>query len=160
MKTPILTIYTGKLPHWRMEGSIYFVTWRLAPKQALLQPAERTLVADAINRFAGERYDLWAYVVMDDHAHVLVAPLDELSLQEIVHTWKSFTTNRLQKDFRRIGLIWQREYFDRIVGDERELVAKINYILDNPEKRWPDIEKYEWVGCDLLLMDFARVEPV
>jgi REP element-mobilizing transposase RayT len=157
---PILTTYTGKLPHWRMDGSVYFVSWRLAAKQALLQPAERTLVADAIKHFAGERYGLWAYVVMDDHVHALVTPSDGFPLQEIVHTWKSFTTNRLQRDFHRLGLIWQREYFDRIVRDEGELVAKINYILDNPEKRWPDIEEYEWVGCDLSLMDDVGVGPV
>jgi REP element-mobilizing transposase RayT len=160
MKNPILTIYTGKLPHWRMDGSTYFVTWRLAAKQALLQPDERTLVANTIKRFAGQRYDLWAYVVMDDHVHVTVTPVEVFSLQEIVHAWKSFTTNRLQRHFHRIGLIWQREYFDRIVRDERELVAKINYILDNPEKRWPDIEEYNWVGCDLSLVDDAGVEPV
>jgi REP element-mobilizing transposase RayT len=160
MKIPILTIYTEKLPHWRMDGSVYFVTWRLAAKQALLQPAERILVADAIKHFAGERYGLWAYVVMDDHVHVLVAPLEEVPLQEIVHTWKSFTTNQLQRNLHRIGLIWQREYFDRIVRGERELVAKINYILNNPEKRWPDIEEYEWVGCDVSLAGDCGVEPV
>lgn len=146
MKTPILTAYSGKLPHWRMDDSTYFVTWRLAAGQSPLEPEERTLVANAIKHFAGERYDLLAYVVMDDHVHVLAAPVEEFSLHEIVHSWKSFTTNRLQRDFGRMGVIWQREYFDRIVRDERELAEKFNYILDNPARRWPELGEYAWVG--------------
>ncbi len=145
MKTPILAVYKGNLPHWRMEDSTYFVTWRLATSQAALECEERTLVADTIKHFAGVRYNLLAYVVMDDHVHVLAVPLENVDLQEIVHSWKSFTTNRLQRKFGRIGVIWQREYFDRIVRDERELIEKVNYILNNPARRWPEIIEYDWV---------------
>jgi REP element-mobilizing transposase RayT len=107
--------------------------------------------AYAIKHFVGLRYNLAAYVVMDDHVHVLVAPSEKLSLQEIIHSWKSFTTNQLQKNFRRIGAIWQREYFDRIVRNERELMEKVNYILTNPARRWPELLDYEWVDCGLPL---------
>lgn len=144
MKTPTLTIYRRRLPHWRMDGSVYSVTWRLANSQPALEPDERTLVANAIRYFAGERYDLPAYVVMDDHVHVLVAPREEFPLQEIIHTWKSFTANRLQRDFGRAGSIWQKEYFDRIVRDEAELMEKITYVVSNPTRRWPEIEDYAW----------------
>jgi putative transposase len=147
MKTPTLTTYKGRLPHWRMDGSTYFVTWRLATSREPLTGSERTLVVDAIKYFQGTRYNWIAYVVMDDHAHVVVTPTHGFSLQQIVHTWKSFTANRHQRDFRRIGAVWQREYFDRIIRDERELIQKVNYILGNPVKRWPDIEEYEWVEC-------------
>ena len=145
MKTPILTIYNGKLPHWRMDGSTYFVTWRLAASQRQLESEERTLVATTIEHFAVARYDLLAYVVMDDHVHVLATPVEGFSLQEIVHTWKSFLTNRLQRDFGRVGLIWQGEYFDRIIRDHHELVEKVNYIMDNPRRRWPKLSEYDWV---------------
>jgi len=111
-------MYRRRLPHWRIDSSIYFVTWRLAKSQPLLREEERTVVVDAIKEFVGERYDVWAYVVMDNHAQVLVTPLELYALEEIVHTWKSFTANRLQRDFKRVGAIWQREYFDRIVRAE------------------------------------------
>jgi REP element-mobilizing transposase RayT len=145
MKPPILTIYTEKLPHWRLEGSVYFVTWRLAGSQPLLTSEERTVVATSIKHFAGDRYHLFAYVVMDDHAHVLAAPAKEFSLQQIMHSWKSFTANRLQRDFGRSGAVWQSEYYDRIVRDDHELDEKIKYILDNPRRRWPEIVEYTWV---------------
>ncbi|AFM23538.1 REP-associated tyrosine transposase [Desulfomonile tiedjei] len=151
MKTPVLIMYKGKLPHWRMDNSIYFVTWRLAASQIPLESDERTVVADAIVHFARVRYDLIAYVVMDDHIHVLAVPVEGVCLQEIVHSWKSFTANRLQRNFGRMGPIWQKEYFDRIVRDEEELMEKVNYILNNPARKWPELEEYKWVDCGFPL---------
>ena len=45
-------------------------------------------MAEALKHFAGVRYRLFAYVVMDDHVHVLTKPLQELSLQNVVHGWQ------------------------------------------------------------------------
>jgi putative transposase len=89
MKTPVLTIYSRKLPHWRMDGSTYFVTWRLAISQPPLGHDEKTLVANALKHFHRRRYTLLVYAVMDDHTHVVLAPFDGFALQEIVHSWKS-----------------------------------------------------------------------
>gem|GEM_PF-3769764 len=91
MNTPTLETYRVKLPHWRMDGSTYFVTWRLASAQRSLDHRERSLVADALKHFAGSRYDLFAYVVMDDHVHVLVA-----SLKGSRYRKSSIPGNRLQ----------------------------------------------------------------
>jgi hypothetical protein len=68
LKNPTLSIYHRRLPHWRIDDSVYFVTWRLAKSQPLLKEEERTVVVDAIKEFVGQRYDVWAYVVMDNHA--------------------------------------------------------------------------------------------
>jgi REP element-mobilizing transposase RayT len=146
MKTPELTIYRRKLPHWRMLGAVYFVTWRLAKEQPPLRPEERTLAMDDIKHFDNQRYELAAYVVMNDHVHVLVFPLDEYPLHRIVHSWKSFSAKRIAENSERRTPIWQREYFDRIVRDEEELIQKAKYILGNPFRRWPDLQEYQWVG--------------
>jgi REP element-mobilizing transposase RayT len=128
-----------------MEGGIYFVTWRLARPQRALIPEERTLVADAIRHFDRRRYELIAYVVMDDHVHALVYPLADHTLSGIVHSWKSYSARELRRFGERTSPVWQGEYFDRIVRDESELTEKADYILGNPVKRWPEIEDYLWV---------------
>lgn len=138
-------IYRRRLPHWRLAGSVYFVTWRIHPTQPDLLPEERGIVASVIEHFDGKRYNLEAYVVMSNHVHVLVEPLEDYILQDIFHSWKSFTANTLQKKFGRKGSVWQDEYFDRIVRDEDELIEKAQYILNNPSKAFPEIEDYEWV---------------
>ncbi len=136
---------TRRLPHWRATNVVYFVTWRLAPLQPGLSPEERTVVRDAILHFDGNRYECGAGVVMDDHVHVLVHPIAPHRLETIVHSWKSYTANRLQRDHHRVGVVWQEEAYDRIVRDEAEFLEKLAYIVGNPGKRWPELEWYEWV---------------
>jgi len=103
------------------------------------------MVVAALKTLDGKRYQLTGYVVMDDHVHVLVTPRAEHTLRSIVHSWKSFTANRMQREYERVGPVWQDEYFDRIVRDEKELLQKVEYIMGNPWKRWPELDSYEWV---------------
>ena len=144
-------MYRRSLPHWRLDDAIYFVTWRLEQDQSPLTTIERQRLADVLRHFDQARYQLLAYVVMNDHVHVLVKPDGLFTLERIVHSWKSYS-GRNMHDGQRSGRVWQREYFDRIVRDEAELRARLAYILDNPERRWPGVGQYPWVWCrgDLL----------
>ena len=98
----------------------------------------------------GSRYNLLAYVVMDDHVHVLVEPFTEEQLQQIIQSWKSFTANKMQREYGRRGAVWQDEYFDRIMRDEAEFLEKAEYIFNNPIKRWPELENYRWLGWKMM----------
>ena len=138
--------YRRKLPHWRLEGGVYFLTWRLREQQAELNPSERELIVSILLHFHGTRYRLHGYVVMNDHVHVIVEPIAGFELKTITHSWKSFTANQLQRRFARKGSIWQEECFDRIVRDEVEYLEKAQYIHDNPFNRWPEIADYPWLG--------------
>ena len=140
-----LRSYVRHLPHWRVPGSVYFVTWRLHPRQQLLSADERSVVVEVVRHFAGERFELYAYVVMDDHVHVIARPTADHALESIVYSWKSYTAYRLQREHGRTGALWQDEYFDRIVRDEDEFWEKCQYILNNPRKRWPESGRYAWV---------------
>ena len=63
-----------------------------------------------------------------------------MSLSDIVHRFKSLTTSRyrhgvLQKDWPPFpGRLWQRNYFERIICNERELNHIREYIMQNPEQ--------------------------
>jgi putative transposase len=144
-KNQELFIYKRQLPHWRMSGSVYFVTWRLYRDQPELNPHERDIIASSLKYFDKQRYDLFAFVVMLDHVHVLVKLRNGFLLNQIVHTWKSYRAYKLQRDFSRSNRIWQDEYFDRIVRDQDELYEKAQYILNNPLKIMPEIHDYRWV---------------
>ncbi len=144
-KTQKLFIYRRRLPHWRMSGSVYFITWRLYRDQPELNPQERDVIASVLKHFDKQRYDLFAFVVMLDHVHVLVELRDDFLLHQIVHTWKSYSAYKLQRDFCRRNRIWQDEYFDRIVRDQAEFIEKAQYILNNPLKIMPEIHDYKWV---------------
>jgi REP element-mobilizing transposase RayT len=142
--------YRRRLPHLRCNGAVYFVTWRLAEHQQPLTAIERDCVAGALKHFAGERYELFGYVVMDDHVHVVLGPLHGERLERLVHSWKSYCAHRIRRPGQRP--LWQREYFDRVLRDQHELDGFVQYILQNPGTRWPGVTDYPWVWCreDLL----------
>jgi REP-associated tyrosine transposase len=138
----MLKVYRRNLPHWRLEDATYFVTWRLDRTRRDLAPWERDLVVNALRYFDGTRYQLLAYVVMNDHVHSVIAPGDGMGLERIVQAWKSYTAHRLPSG--ETGRVWQSEYQDRIVRSEAELRQKIEYVLSNPFSRWPMLTVYPW----------------
>lgn len=146
-----LRTYRRALPHWRIDGATYFVTWRLARNRPLLTASEREDVCTALRFFDGVRYRLSAFVVMDDHVHVIVQPAADVPLERIIHSWKSYSAACLQSGPRQ-GPVWQREYLDRIVRDDADLLARIEYVLGNPGARWAGVAQYPWMWCrkDLL----------
>ncbi|MDI6854306.1 MAG: hypothetical protein QME75_11970 [Deltaproteobacteria bacterium] len=59
-KADEIHIYKRRLPHWRLSGAIFFITWRLEQSQSELISEERQIAASAINlkgRCAGRAFD-------------------------------------------------------------------------------------------------------
>jgi len=52
---------------------------------------------NAMHHFDDKRYELDCYVVMPNHAHAILRPLDETvtSLEDILGSWKSFSAKRI-----------------------------------------------------------------
>jgi len=100
----------------------------------LRRPEVAKIVADALRHFDGERYTLDAFVVMPNHAHVLVKPLSGHELSDILHSWKSFSSKAVGKVAGVVGTVWFDENYDRIVRDWDELVNIREYIAGNPVK--------------------------
>ncbi len=90
------------------------------------------IVETALHHFDGQRYGLGSYVIMPNHVHVLVRPVMEHKLHDILHSWKSFTSHSINHALRRAGTLWQDESFDHIVRDEQQLERFGSYIEQNP----------------------------
>lgn len=85
----------------------------------------------------GERYALLAWCVMPNHCHVLIHPAPDWALSRIVHSWKSYTAHVITRQMRGPGkqaqqAVWQREYWDRFIRDERHYRRAVDYIHQNP----------------------------
>ncbi len=98
----------------------------------LKNPKVADIVEQALHHFDGERYLLGNYAIMPNHVHVLLRPVMNHSLSEILHSWKSFTAKEANKVLSRTGEFWQDESFDHIVRDESSLEKFANYIAENP----------------------------
>jgi REP element-mobilizing transposase RayT len=108
-----LTIHRGKLPHWRQESVIYFVTFRLG------------------DSFDGERYELGEFIVMPNHVHAIVATIGDHQLSPILHSWKSFSAHKFNRILSSSGRIWLPESFDHIVRSAEHLAKFETYIRNN-----------------------------
>jgi len=100
----------------------------------LARPEANNIVEGALKHFDGTRYHLRAWVVMPNHVHVAFQPFPGFQLQEILHSWKSFTAHQINEAFGKTGTLWLDESFDHIVGDEEELSRIISYIETNAER--------------------------
>ncbi len=89
------------------------------------------VVEDTILFGVSERYELFAWCVMANHVHVLLAPNWEL--KDITRGIKGYTAykiNALQNARGRV--FWQDESYDHWLRDEAENLRIIVYIENNP----------------------------
>ena len=100
----------------------------------LRSPKIAQLVATALGFFHNQRYWLHRAVVMPNHVHALVTPAEGQRLDQIIHSWKSFTAKEINRLTGREGQVWQAESYDHIVRNEDSLRALGEYIVANPEK--------------------------
>jgi len=94
----------------------------------LKHPTNAEIVANALEHFDGLRYELHAWCVMPNHVHVVFELQEGANLDRVLHSWKSFTAHQIGA-----GVIWQREYFDRLIRDEAEYLETCDYVETNPE---------------------------
>ena len=92
------------------------------------------VVAETLRHFEGERVVMISFVVMPNHVHAVFVQNPEFPLEKLIRGWKGFTARQINKLLGRSGNFWQRDYFDRLVRDERHFANCVRYIRRNPEK--------------------------
>ena len=102
----------------------------------LADPRVASLVAENLLFHAGQRYDLHQWVIMPNHVHLVLTPSarsdgQTWSLRQIVHGLKSYTAHSA-KHIVSCRSFWQHEYFDRLIRDEADFMARAHYVENNP----------------------------
>ena len=92
------------------------------------------IVAETLRHFEGERVVLISSVVMPNHVHALFVQNPEWPLEKLIRSWKGFTARKINSLLGRSGSLWQRDYFDRLVRDEKHFANCVRYICRNPDK--------------------------
>ncbi len=92
------------------------------------------LVQNTLFHFDGQRYHLIAWCIMPNHVHVLIETLPGHPLDQVLHSWKSFTASKANALLARTGPFWAREYHDRYIRDEPHFAQTVTYIEQNPVK--------------------------
>lgn len=96
-------------------------------------------------------HDLWSgmfrwaeqvptWIVMLNHLHGVIAITEESNrprpLGQMIAAFKALSTKRInQMRGIRAGIVWQRNFYEHIIRNERSLERILSYIEDNPS-RW------------------------
>jgi REP element-mobilizing transposase RayT len=127
-----IRFFRNHLPQWRLDGGVYFVTWRLHARGDQLTPPERSIVADAIRHFKDVRYRLSIFVVMDDHVHLVLQTLPGFDLSKILQSLKTFTATRINRLRGRSGALWQKDSYTELLGNEAAIQTRREYVYPIP----------------------------
>jgi putative DNA methylase len=111
----------------------------------LRDPRVSEIVQNNWLHFAGTRYLLHAWVVMPNHTHILFTPLPGWKLDQIIHSWKSYTSHKINELLVRTGKIWQDEPFDRYIRDARHFDNALAYVENNPVKAGLCKKSEDWL---------------
>jgi len=112
-------LFSRKIERWLDQGYGECLLNNLQCKQ---------IVTDALLHFNKVRYNLWEHTISANHVHLLIEPLEDYPLSDILRSIKSYTANEINRVTGKNGHFWQKEYFDHIVRSEEQLIKFSKYI--------------------------------
>ena len=95
-----------------------------------------------------QRIELIAAVAMPDHVH-FVATLSQGTLAALMHSLKSYSTQRINRELHGQRRLWQPGYHDHALRAEEDLPTVVGYCLRNPQRAGlvEDFRDYPHVWC-------------
>jgi len=116
----------------------------------LAHPGMAAALRQSFKYYQDVRYQLLAWTIMPNHAHILIKP--SYSLPRIVQGWKTYSARWALQNAARlhlqlpVGGFWMRGYWDRYIRTETHLQAAIHYIQQNPVKAGlcQSAEEWKW----------------
>jgi putative transposase len=170
-------------------GHAHALTFSCFRRQKFLaSPRSCQWLVDAIDLARRKHeFDLWAYVMMPEHVHLVVCPRrDEYDVSRFLSTLKLSVTRKalafmrleapaslslmldVQPNGQRHYRFWQRGGgFDRNLWSDKAIVAEIDYVHANPVRRglcerpedwaWSSSADYSLTRSGPLSIDFASL---
>jgi len=150
--------YRRHLPHLQKDYAAIFATFSTHHRWTLPEPVRR-LVLEACLWGNDKRFDLHGVVVMPDHVHLVFTPLCDargsFSVNEIMQGIKSASAHHINRLLRRKGQVWQHESFDHVLRQEEAILAKVEYVIQNPIRAGlvKAVREYPWLWVSSELHD-------
>jgi len=143
MDLPVRKKLPHTVPQWVPDGSNFFITIKCEPpgKNQLCRAERGDRVMATIAHNHHKR--IWhcrLCLLMPDHLHAIMAFPREPGMATLLTNWKKFVATKL-------GVQWQRDFFDHRLRDHHQLLEKTNYILMNPVRKGlcERMEDWAWV---------------
>ncbi len=144
------------LTRFHHSGQSHFVTFCCYHRRRLLTTDEsRRTFESALERVRRSfRLQVYGYVVMPEHVHLLLSEPQKETLADALKSLKQGVSRRLIGDAEHF---WQKRYYDFNIRDYPQFVEKLRYIHRNPVKaglcerpedwEWSSFRHYA-TGCE------------
>ena len=152
--------YRRNLPHILKGDRPHFVTF-ITHQRWELPSAARDLVLKHCMHDDGVKLKVHAAVVMPDHVHMILTPLQTaqpgaavphqqiayFTFEEIIGAIKGASAHSINRLLGRQGTVWQDESFDHVLRSEESLAEKTEYLSQNPVRKGLVVapEDYLWL---------------
>jgi hypothetical protein len=140
------SIWRGKLPHWRAEDVVYYVTFR---HRRPLIDSEQALLLSALLKPDGRYLDVLIACVLPETSEVIFtarsAPTGSpYELSDVIEKAKAKAGRKIIKASEERFPPFYTESYDRIIRDEAELEERWSAIFDSPvaHELVEDVEEY------------------
>ena len=173
--------YRKRCKRWDVPGEAHYLTFSCFERRAFLskdRSRQWFLSALACAR-SRNPFDLWAYVIMPEHVHLLILPHDAITISSILTSIKQPVTRRAlawmrenQPSFLRVmadaqpnGKVshrfWQRGGgYDRNLWTTKETHEKLCYIHENPVRRGLVSRAEDWQWSSYRAWEEGIDEPI
>lgn len=143
------------LKHYLEKGAVYYVTSVTYNRKDIFSDtlsARFLLVTIAYHKYILE-FNLFGYVIMPDHFHILLQPSERYALPQIMkyikgnfarkyNEWHSPPgSRRLNADYKWDSRgycyvpVWQEGYYETVMRDEKDIINRLNYMHNNPVRK-------------------------
>ena len=154
--SPMETPYRKRCKRYDIDGQAHCLTFSCFQRKPFLSKDRccEWLIQGMQKGRENGMYDLWGYVIMPEHVHIVLLPKPEVKISHILSTIKQSASKRaliwikqnapdflkrmedIQPDGKRHYRFWQRGGgYDRNLRRLEDVHEKIHYIHKNPVRR-------------------------
>ena len=118
-------------------GAFYFLTICVYGKEDILFDEQISrIIFDSLDFMEKDEWiKLICCIIMPDHLHIVLHLLEKKSLAEILKSFKSFTSRRINRLLGRKGQLWQTQYYEHKIRQDEGLCNIVDYCHHNPLRR-------------------------
>lgn len=124
----------ARLPRLTVTGYAHHVMLRGNNRQPIFidDQDRQDFLAMLAEYAAAERVDVHAYVLMDNHLHLLLTPRQDLGMPRLMQALGRRYVRQFNRRHSRSGTLWEGRYRATLIDSERYLLACMVYIDLNP----------------------------
>jgi putative transposase len=139
---------------------IFFATTKTSMGMRLLQSERNaSLLIEVLRSLVAEhRFKLHDFVIMPDHAHLLIEVAGEMTIEKAMQLIKGRFSHHLSHGFGYKGEVWQRGFTEVQVMNRENFELHREYIAQNPVKAGMAASVDEFPFCFRYLAKKKEVE--